>query len=169
MKSQTHLDNPFGDDLSHLRRKGFLHCVEVCCCRCAVALLRCQQVIQAAILQERGIGAGIRIELSDTRRRCLLCWLLLAGTCCRLFIRIFHINVIFILNIINNCFVARQIHPDRMLFTFCFLFHSGNRQEIKLKSRVLFWFVNIGSSSSRSLLLSVSSIWIFKIVFSSLH
>lgn len=126
MKTQTHLDNPFGDDLSHLWRECFLDCVEIGCGWSAVAFLRRQQVIQAAILEERGIGASVRVKLCDPRRRCLLCRLLIlfAGTCCRLLIgcRIFHINVVFVLDIINHCFVAGQIHPDRCfhLLFLCF-------------------------------------------------
>lgn len=114
--SCTHLDHPFGDDLTHLRRERLLDCVEVAARGRLVALLGCQQIFQAAILEERGILAGIRVLLRALQR--LLLALIACSTCCRwlLIALIFHINVVFVLDIINHRFVAGQIHPDLIGF-----------------------------------------------------
>lgn len=109
----THLDDPLGDDFAHLRRESLLDCVEVAARRRLVALLRRQQILEAAILQKGGIGACVRVELGDAGRlQRRLLRLIAATTCCRrlLIRRIFHINVVLVLDIVVHCFVARQIH-----------------------------------------------------------
>lgn len=108
---KAHLDNPFGDDLPHLRRESFLYWGEIRARRRCVAFLGCQEIFQAAILQECRISARVRVQFGDAggeQERLLLT--LIAGTCWLLVRRIFHINTVLVLNIINHCFVAGKIH-----------------------------------------------------------